>query len=472
MVEPEAILRVLADGSAASVMQSYVAPVVQGMCVLASLICVFFLVNGGIHYMTSSGQPEKLASAKLVIRNALIGLIIVFAAGTLTAIFAHAYHQAGSSVSASLPNISGIQPGQNSAGLVGVLLKAITGVLGDIVQSVGVPFIKALSYFTSSTPLISANASVFNLWLAMVGMTDVIFVLVVALLGLHIMSYSTFGLEEIEFKHLLPQLGLVFLLINSSVFLIDGLIGLSNAMIHALHVAFGQTTVWSVLTDVVKQSGGFGLAALLIMVAFIIFSVILLIYYVGRIVTIYLGAVLSPLVLLVWLIPGFRDFALNAAKTYVFTVFVLFVHVVILELAASLFAGLIASSPTHTADPLMSMIIGLATLIALLKTQGVMSQLSYASIGPRTARKLGNQLSSGMSYFIGGRMAAFKGGSRVINTDQHHNFNSRGGQPTKTAGSSRASGSQTSRSKMTKTPSAQASPAADISKASGSLGAK
>jgi hypothetical protein len=156
--------------------------------------------------------------------------------------------------------------------------------------------------------------------------------------------------------------------------------------------------VWDILTAVVKGSGGLGLAALLIMVVFLALSIILLVYYVGRLVTLYIGAVLAPIILLLWLVPGFRDFAESAAKTYLITIFVLFVHVVILQLAASLFAGIAVTSPLHTPDTLMSLVVGLATIIALLKTQGVMTQFSYVSIGPRTARKLGANFLNGISY--------------------------------------------------------------------------
>ena len=37
----------------------------------------------------------------------------------------------------------------------------------------------------------------------------------------------------------------------------------------------------------------------------------LLVYYVGRIIILFIGAALSPLVVLLWLLPGFRDFATN-----------------------------------------------------------------------------------------------------------------------------------------------------------------
>lgn len=389
----------LADvSSAASVMHSFVAPVIGTLSIVAGLACVFYLIVGAYSYMTSAGKPEQLDHAKRILKNALIGLVIVLAAGVLTDILTHAYTGTHSAANGTLPKLQAIPPEKVSNGLVAVIIKAVTGLLNNIVQAVAQPFLSALSFFTSSTELMASNSAVFNLWLSMVGITDALFVLVVALLGFHVMSAATFGFDEIEFKHLLPRFGLIFLAMNTSIFAIDGVIEVSNAMIHAVNVAGGNVSVWSVLTEVVKQSGGQGVAALLIMVAFLIFTVILLVYYIGRLVTLYIGAVLSPAVLLAWLIPGFRDFSETAAKTYLTTVLVLFVHVVILQLAASLFVGMAAGSGNPVPDTLIAMITGLATIVALLKTQSVMMQFSYVSLGPRNMRKLGGQFINGVSY--------------------------------------------------------------------------
>jgi len=122
----------------------------------------------------------------------------------------------------------------------------------------------------------------------------------------------------------------------------------------------------------------------------------LLVYYVGRIVTLYLGAVLAPLLLLLWLLPSFKDFSISAARTYTATIFVLFIHVVILSLAASIFSVL--SSPAdNNPDVIMTLIVGMSTLIALIKTQGVLTQLNYASIGPKSLRKLSKQFINSFS---------------------------------------------------------------------------
>jgi hypothetical protein len=374
-----------------------VTPILIAMTGIAGLVSSFFLVTAGVQYITSSGSPEKLMHAKKIIRNALIGLLLVLSAAVITGILSHAFSSTGSVSRQALPNLRPIQTTQSGGGIVGVLVKAVIGLLDSIVNSAAQPFIKALSFFTSGTPMVTGDATVFKLWAFIAGLADGLFVLVIALLGFHVMSYASLGLEEIEFKHLLPQIGIIFFLINSSAFVIDGLIGLSNGLIHTVFLAFDKTTVWDVLTGVAKQANGFGLAALLIMVAFLILSVVLLVYYIDRLVSIYLGAILSPLVLLLWLIPSFRDFSVNAAKTYVMTIFVLFVHVIILELAASLFAGLISNSPYNSTDPIMPLLIGLSTLVVLLKSQGVLTQFSYASMGPRSMRKLGGQFVNSIS---------------------------------------------------------------------------
>lgn len=418
-VLPAMPLTFMADASAATnVIHAYVVPLLRTLCILASAACVVFLIHGGFVYMTSAGKPERLDQAKRIIRNALIGLLIVLGAAVINEVLAHAYSASSAASSAKLPQLQAIPPDQVSNGLVAVLIKAITGLLNNIIQSVAQPFLHALSFFTTSTELMAANSAVFNLWLIMTGICDGLFVLVVALLGFHVMSASTFGFDEIDVKQLLPRFGLIFLGMNTSIFVIDTFIGISNAMISAINAATGTNSVWDTLSQVVKQSGDQGVAALLIMVAFLILSVVLLVYYIGRLVTLYIGAVLSPAVLLTWLVPGFRDFAETAAKTYIVTIFVLFVHVVILQLAASLFVGMAAGSGNNLPDTLMAMLTGLATIIALLKTQSVMMQFSYVSMGSRNMRKLGGQFMNGVGYLTGKGGAVAGGINRSLTPKQ------------------------------------------------------
>lgn len=392
--------------SAVGLMRDYVTPTIRTLSALGAMVCTFFIINAGYLYITSSGKPEQMDHAKHVLKNALLGLVIILAAVTLTAILTSSFGQPAGGQQAALPTLEAIQPKDASSGLVDVLIKAVVGFLNAIIQAVGAPFLAALDYFTKATPLMTSNSSVFNLWLAIVGITNVLFILVLSLIGFHVMSATSFGFDEIEIKHLLPRIALIFLLINTSIFAIDGIIRLSNVLITAIGQVSGSASPWEVLSRVVSEAGTQGLAALLLMLAFIILSVVLLIYYVGRLVTLFIGAVLSPLVILIWLVPGFRDFSESAAKTYLSTIFVLFVHVVILQLAASLFTGMSAAGDSPLPDTLMSMVVGLATIVALLKTQGAMMQLSYASMGARNTRKLSGQFMNGISYMTGRTQSA------------------------------------------------------------------
>ena len=126
-----------------------------------------------------------------------------------------------------------------------------------------------------------------------------------------------------------------------------------------------------------------------------------------RIVTLYIGAVLSPLVSMLWLVPGFRDFAETAFKTYLTTIFVLFTHVIILQLSSSILTGLAtAFGDNAVPDVLMAMVTGIATVLMLLKVQGVMMQFSYVSMGARNIKKLGGQFMNGVSYMTGAGLKA------------------------------------------------------------------
>ena len=391
-----AMITHLADISAANdVMRNYLAPTMLMLGGLATLVCTFFIVMAGYQYITSRGAPDKLEHAKRILRNALIGLVIVIAAGTLTAILTNAYSSAGTDGVQNIPALETIDQQKEDLSIVDVLIKAIIGLFKHIIESAASPFLKALDFFTSETPLMAQNASVFKLWLTSVVIADTLFMLVVALIGFHVMSAASIGFDEIELKHLIPQLVFTFLFINTSIFFIDLIITLSNVLIKAVEAAFSSISVWDVLSKIADGADGMSLVALMIMVGFIVLSVLLLIYYVVRLVTLYIGAVLAPLVGLIALLPGFKDFAITAAKTYLTTIFVLFVHVIILQLAASLFAGLAADQASNS---LMAVIVGIATLLALLRTQGLMMQMTYVSAGPRALRKLGGQFMNGVTY--------------------------------------------------------------------------
>src|SRR5581483_7683171 len=136
----------------------------------------------------------------------------------------------------------------------------------------------------------------------------------------------------------------------------------------------------------------------LILISFLVLTVMLLVYYIGRLITLYIGAILSPLIFLLWLLPAFKDFAITAAKIYFTTIFVLFVQVVIMQLASSMFITMLQGGTNSQPNTLMALLVGTATVWALLKTQGVMKELSYAASTPRAAREMAGTFVRGVSF--------------------------------------------------------------------------
>jgi hypothetical protein len=100
-----------------------------------------------------------------------------------------------------------------------------------------------------------------------------------------------------------------------------------------------------------------------------------------------LGAVLSPFIFLLWAIPKTSDFAEISVKTYAVTVFIAFVHVVIIQLASAFLA-----LPGNAGNSLISIGVAIGLFFTLLKTPSLMMQLVMYTSGNGTVKKLGGQI--------------------------------------------------------------------------------
>lgn len=385
-------LTLFADAQAASeTLKSGISPLFSTMITIAAVLCILFIVFGGYYYMTSAGNPEKLERAKKTLRNAFIGFVVVLGAGSLVAIMQNAYTSKPVNpvqITASQPKVD------ESVGIGDVVNEAIKGFVKGVVDSIGKPIVDALKQFTTATPLMAQNGAVFNLWIVIVAIADVLFLLVIGLIGFRIMSSSVVGFEDVDIRSLVPQIILVFILANLSIFAIDAIITVSNAMIQALLIGMSNDIIWTALGTLIATAASVNIGVLLFIAVAIILAVMLLIYYLKRLIILYIGAVLSPLIVLLWLLPSFRDFAISAAKMYITTIFVLFVQVVVLMLAVSLFSGLIQGE----GNPFMTALLAIATLSVLLSTNRTMNQLTMMSAGSQGMRKLGNTFVRGVSH--------------------------------------------------------------------------
>lgn len=356
---------------------------------IASIAAVFFVVKGGLQYMTSNGAPDSIESAKKTIRNALIGLVMVLAASFIVGVFNQAFNgppSTGSDV-VNIPDIQSVPP---SNGLTQVLIDAVSGFMQNLIQSSVKPIVDGIITYLSSTPSLLSNGVVFKFWTVTLGITDSFFIIVVALLGLHFMSASSFGFDEVELRQLLPRIGLAFLGANTSLFLCDYIVQACNVMVKTvIDQTGGLTDAWvvSAINPTSFINGNTPLITLVFLMIFLVAAIVLLLLYVSRLIMIFLGAVMSPLIFLLWSLPKFSDFASGAFKAYFITVFMAFVHVVILQLAAA-FITLPGVSP----NSLLSIAIAIGLFFTLLKVPSVMMQLVLISGGSGLIKKVGGQI--------------------------------------------------------------------------------
>jgi hypothetical protein len=66
------------DGAAQT--ETFIKNIVKVLVGIAGAVAVVFMVIGGFHYITSSGNPEKLDQAKKTLLYSGVGLVIVIAA--------------------------------------------------------------------------------------------------------------------------------------------------------------------------------------------------------------------------------------------------------------------------------------------------------------------------------------------------------------------------------------------------------
>lgn len=371
--------------------QSFTGDLLSNLSILASVFVVFFLIRGGYLYITSSGNPEALENAKRTIRNALIGLVLVLSASAFSSILTTSFTTPSPGTETSQIQLAPLETVEPESGLTQVLTEAIAGFLKNIIQSATKPLTDSVISFLTTTPLTATNQPIFNFWLVILGIADSLFVLVIVLLGFQLMSASTFGFEEVELKKLLPRIGLAFLLANVSIFLVDWVIRCNNALVTAvINATGGLNQAW--IENAFKPSaffiGGPATITLIFGVLFIILTVVLLLFYISRLIVIALGAVLSPLVFMLWAIPRAADFSEIAIKSYLTTIFSVFIHVVVIQLAAS-FLTLPSESDT---SGIMAVLIGIGLMFTLIKTQSIVYQMVFYNTGRAFIKKFGGQV--------------------------------------------------------------------------------
>mgnify|MGYP000168033338 CR=1 FL=1 len=176
-------------------------------------------------------------------------------------------------------------------------------------------------------------------------------------------------------------------------------------MIHAVLNAtggLGHAWILNAFDPAALVSGATALITLVFMVVFVILAVVLMLYYISRLMLLAFGAAVSPFIFLLWLLPKTSDFAESSIKAYVVTIFSLFVHVVIIQLASAFL-----TIPDQVgANPFISVLIGIALFMLLLKSTSMILQLALASQSMGMMKKLGSQVMNVISPAVPSAPAA------------------------------------------------------------------
>jgi len=359
---------------------------------ISAAAAVFFLIRAGYIYITSTGKPEALESAKKTIRNTLLGLVIVLGASLIVSVLQGALVGDGSSGSVETLPITQIESVEPQGGLTQVLIDAVNGFIQNIVESSTKPIVDGIMTFLGTTPSLLENSSIVKFWLTMLGIVDTLFVIVVALLGLQLMSASTFGFEDLEFGQLLPRIGLCFLGANTSLFLADYVIKASNALVTGVIASTGglnEAWISNAVTISSLTNGTTPFIILIFLLIFLITAIILLLMYISRLIVIALGAVLSPFIFLLLTLPKTASFAEMAIKGYFVSVFTIFVHVVTIQLA-----GAFLTLPEQTNNSLISVAVAIGLLFTLLKIPPFLMQMMFFSRSVGAVHRVGKQITN------------------------------------------------------------------------------
>ena len=213
----------------------------------------------------------------------------------------------------------------------------------------------------------------------------------IALLGFHFMSSSALGFEDVDFKQVMSRIILTFLAANTSIFLIDRIITLCNTLIQAVLSSTGgiaQAWVLNAFNAESITTGNTPLVTLIFMCLFVMLAVVLLLSYISRLIVIALGAVLSPIVFLLWTLPATADFAKMSVKSYIVTIFIVFVHVVTIQIASS-FLSVTQQTGTNS---LISIFVAIGLFFTLLKLPGTLFQMAFYTSMNGAFRKVGGQV--------------------------------------------------------------------------------
>jgi len=217
--------------------------------------------------------------------------------------------------------------------------------------------------FITSTPAASTYASpaVADLWGKVRFAADASLALIVAYSGVLIALGKVQRSPYDEALALLPRIGIGLALVNGSLWIGQEAIDLNNALCASIGASlptFGQAAVSPTLADVLAR------------LAYLLTGLLLILQMLMRLALVDVALVLAPAGIVLYLLPGTRQWGEKWSGIFIAAIFTQFVQVLALKLGETLIGG---SGGTG----LLDFFTGIAVLVLVLKIPGLMG--GYAS---------------------------------------------------------------------------------------------
>jgi hypothetical protein len=207
------------------------------------------------------------------------------------------------------------------------------------------------------------------------------------------MAHEGIGARYHTARHVLPRVALAALAANLSLFFVQVLIDLNNALCGLPSAALRQ-----VLTLLLGRTDS-GLAFGILFLAFGVTALLLIAQMLVRLAMLDLLIVTAPLALLCWALPQTQAWSWLWTRAFISTVFVQFLQVLTLSLGGALI-GIFQSENVFFGA--MDLLIGLATVYLAIKVPGLIRSLG----GPAAPNPLNDAQGVAGTALVAARLAS------------------------------------------------------------------
>lgn len=313
-------------------------------------IATLMIIVSGLYVLVSRGNPERLTKAKNVAFGAVSGVVLVVLSGVLINVFIDRQHSQYSDTGKALETVvnqetEAVATDSDFNLFTEFMKHTIRTIIKDMSKSVS----DMLKDSVSNTLSPVDAEEVFTLWARIATSMTSLMILFFTVRVIYEMI-SSMGDVGFDVSKLIVTMLIVIMGVAGSIYLIDIAVKLNDSIVNKVfEVSYTSEELnseatqkeayeskWSPFFFTDEQIDNASLGLLIMILASSIVSIILASIYVMRTAIIFCGAVLSPLVVMLYLLPGMRSAVFQMIKVYLIWIFVAIPQAVLLILAGTI----------------------------------------------------------------------------------------------------------------------------------------